>query len=203
MNQTWSISLAPWVSRAPGGHVPPAGGFRPRFAPSLQTTCECQRMIAPAGVGPDLAVACAPHRADEDQRAAGHVRVDQRLRPCDVEDRAAARLLLPLRMEEPHGAVAGRPRAVRVSYPARPAARMSSPAPTHGRRDRAARGCRARHVDLVGRCEPRRPDTGEMLDEAVTGGRPEASECCRAAPCTRAPAAWPVPPRPRGPALRP
>jgi hypothetical protein len=52
VNQTWSISLAPWVSREAGGHFPPGGGFNPRFVPSLQTTCECHRKIGPAGVGP-------------------------------------------------------------------------------------------------------------------------------------------------------
>ena len=52
VNQTWSISLAPCWSREPGGQTPLAGGFSPRFFPSLQTMCECQRRIGPAGVGP-------------------------------------------------------------------------------------------------------------------------------------------------------
>ena len=52
VNQTWSISLAPWMSREPAGHFPLGRGFSPRFFPCLHTTCECQRRIGPAGVGP-------------------------------------------------------------------------------------------------------------------------------------------------------
>jgi len=65
----------------------------------------------PAEDGPgrcraSLAVSRAPHRAHEDERPPGRVRVDERFRPAGVEDAPATRLLQTLRMEVVHRAVA-------------------------------------------------------------------------------------------------
>ena len=68
------------------------------------------------GCRASLAVPRAPHRADQDERAPGRIRVDQRLGSCEVEDRPAAWLLRALCVEVAHGVVAnpsrGSPRVI-------------------------------------------------------------------------------------------
>ena len=78
MNQTCIISL-PWSARDPGEHLPSSCGLRPRLFPTLQTTCECQRVIGPPGDGPALAALHAVHHPDEYGRPAGLAGEDQRL----------------------------------------------------------------------------------------------------------------------------
>ena len=80
MNQMCIISL-PFRSVSPGPHAPSGPGVRPRLSPFAQTRCQCQRVIGPPGDDAVLAARHAEHDADEDERLAGSVGVDDHLGP--------------------------------------------------------------------------------------------------------------------------
>ena len=98
VNQTCIISL-PWRAVASGGQVPFASGLRPRLIPTVQTTCECQRVIGPPGDGPALASLHAVHDPDEHGRAARLAGEDERLGTLRVERRPGAALARALGVE--------------------------------------------------------------------------------------------------------
>ena len=108
MNQTCSISL-PCVFRVPLGHEPSGSGASPRLSFRTQTTCECQRAIGPAGVGPATprrTLNIAPTRVGARPGSRG---VDQRLGTLRVENVAVGAEAAMLGVEPPHGDVAGGP----------------------------------------------------------------------------------------------
>ena len=189
MNQTCSISLAPCVRRAPGGHLPPASGFRPRFFPSLQTTCECQRRIGPAGVGPT-----SPSRVLHiaPTRTAGVRARSRRSAPSAGRSRRWTARAAPAwrsAWKKNDGAVAGLSAvgsACRIPLARRRAGFASSPL---GRRDEPAEDRRAR-VALRAASRARPPGTGADGGSGRDGQWAEASECCPAAACRRGPEAW-------------